>query len=155
MTFRLSARSLMRLEPVHPSLKVLVRDAIAITPIDFTVSETLRSKVRQKQLVADGASQTMNSKHLMQPDGFCHAVDLVALIKGKADWSMESYFQIADMMKKSAAQRRIRIRWGGAWNVPDFGAFEGTAREAQLQYIQTRLDQGKKYFLDGPHFELN
>jgi peptidoglycan L-alanyl-D-glutamate endopeptidase CwlK len=155
MAFKLGKRSNERLESLHPSLVRVVRHAITVTPIDFSVGETLRSLERQKQLVAAKSSQTLNSKHRMQPDGFSHAVDLVALIGGKADWSMDSYYQIADAMKLAAIKCGVRVRWGGAWNVQNLAEFEGTAREAQMFYIQTRIQQKQKYFLDGPHFELS
>lgn len=153
MTFRLGKRSNERLEALHPSLVACVRHAITSTPVDFTVFETLRTKERQAALVAAGSSWTTNSKHLMQTDGYSHAVDLVALVGGKVDWGWANYFKIADAMKLAAMQRNVQIRWGGAWS-ENFTAFEGTAQEAQMKYIQTRIHQRRKYTLDGPHFEL-
>ena len=44
--------------------------------MDFSVKEGLRTLERQKQLVAQGKSRTMLSKHLVQEDGYGHAVDL-------------------------------------------------------------------------------
>jgi len=73
MAFKLSQRSLDRLDGVKPQLVELVKRAIEITTIDFGVIEGLRSEERQKELVAKGASKTMKSKHL---DG--NAVDLMA-----------------------------------------------------------------------------
>lgn len=49
---------------VHPDLVKVVRRALEITPIDFKVIEGCRTVERQRELVKDGASQTMNSRHL-------------------------------------------------------------------------------------------
>lgn len=75
--YQLGKTSLQRLDGVHPNLVRVVRRAIEITAQDFSVNEGLRTLERQRRLVASGASQTLNSKHLKQADGFGHAVDLV------------------------------------------------------------------------------
>ena len=73
--FHLGTRRRARLEGVHPDLVRVVERAIELTEVDFTVLEGLRNVSRQKELVAAGASQTMNSRHLTG-----HAVDLGALV---------------------------------------------------------------------------
>ena len=108
--FSLGAASLERLALVHPGLQKVVRRAIQITPIDFRVSEGLRTKERQRQLVAAGASKTMNSRHLTG-----HAVDLIALIDGEVRWDWPLYHKIAVAMKAAAAELGIPIEWGGDW----------------------------------------
>lgn len=77
--FSLGARSLLRLQGVHPSLVRVVKRAIRITPVDFTVLEGVRSRERQAELVRIGASKTMNSRHLTG-----HAVDLAPWVGGKS-----------------------------------------------------------------------
>jgi peptidoglycan L-alanyl-D-glutamate endopeptidase CwlK len=81
MTFVLSKKSLDRLSGVHPKLVEVVKRAIELTGIDFTVLEGVRSKARQAQLVAAGASKTMNGRHITG-----HAVDLGALVAGSVRW---------------------------------------------------------------------
>lgn len=110
MTFKLSQRSLSRLEGVHPDLVAVVKKAITITPVDFAVTEGLRTKERQRQLVASGASRTMNSRHLTG-----HAVDLAAIVGGKIRWDWPLYDQISLAMKQAANQLGIKIVWGGDW----------------------------------------
>src|SRR5687768_13922150 len=39
MGFSLSARSLLRLEGVHPRLVAVAREAIALSPVDFMITE--------------------------------------------------------------------------------------------------------------------
>ncbi len=60
MAYSLGNKSRKRLEGVHLDLVKVVKRAIKITNVDFTVLEGLRSKARQKQLVRKGAAKTMN-----------------------------------------------------------------------------------------------
>lgn len=108
--FSLGTQSLERLSHVHPDLQKVVKRAIQITPIDFRVGEGIRTKERQRQLVAAGASRTMNSRHL---DG--HAVDLIALVDGEVRWDWPLYHKLASAMKAAAAEQGVAIEWGGDW----------------------------------------
>jgi len=111
MTYALSERSLRRLEGVHPDLVRVVKRAIEITPVDFAVTEGLRTKEKQEQLVKAGASKTMRSRHLTG-----HAVDLGAVIGSEVRWDWALYPQIANAMKKAAYELDVPIEWGGDWN---------------------------------------
>ena len=113
MTFALSSKSKEKLQDVDIRLVRLVEQAIKETSIDFTVLEGLRTPERQQQLVNDGFSQTMKSKHLTG-----HAVDLGAIVDGKLSWDKQHYPAIAEAMKKVAAEQQVNIRWGG-----DFKSF--------------------------------
>lgn len=108
--FYLSARSIARLEDVHPDLVRVVERAIGMTEVDFVVLEGRRSRERQADLVKSGASQTMNSRHLTG-----HAVDLGAWIGGKVDWSWPPYHKIATAMKAAAEAEDVPLEWGGDW----------------------------------------
>jgi peptidoglycan L-alanyl-D-glutamate endopeptidase CwlK len=110
MSFVLGSRSLSRLEGVHPDLVKVVLRAIQITEVDFTVLEGLRTKERQKKLVASGASKTMNSRHLTG-----HAVDLGAYVDGEVRWDWPLYYKIADAMKRASVEVGVPIEWGGDW----------------------------------------
>ena len=110
MSYYLGKRSLERLEDVHPDLVEVVKTAIDITEVDFTVLEGLRSTERQRKLVAKGASTTMNSRHLTG-----HAVDLGAWVGGTVRWDWPLYYKIADAMKQAASELDIPIEWGGDW----------------------------------------
>lgn len=110
MTYALSERSLRRLEGVHPDLVRVVKRAIEITPVDFAVTEGLRTKEKQEQLVKAGASKTMRSRHLTG-----HAVDLAAVIGSEARWDWALYPQLANAMKSAANELNVPIEWGGDW----------------------------------------
>ena len=84
--FKLSQKSLGKLEKVHPNMQELVKQAIELSTIDFGISEGLRTEERQKLLFEQGKSQTMNSKHLK---GL--AVDVYAWKDGKVSWDFLDY----------------------------------------------------------------
>jgi len=113
MTFKLGQRSKERLQGVDHRLVMVVEKAITLTTVDFTILEGLRTPERQQQLVNDGFSKTLKSKHLTG-----HAVDLGALVDGKVSWDKEPYFEIAKAMKQAAKDLEVNIRWGG-----DFKSF--------------------------------
>ncbi|MDF7270706.1 M15 family metallopeptidase [Proteus mirabilis] len=109
--FRLSKRSEENLRGVHPDLVKVVHRALEITDIDFMVIEGKRNEARQRQLVASGKSQTMNSRHLTG-----HAVDCAPLVNNQIHWNDWSYFKkVADAMIKSAKELGVDIEWGGNW----------------------------------------
>lgn len=108
--FSLGTRSLMRLNGVHPDLVKVVKRAIEITTVDFTVLEGLRDPQRQRTLVDSGASQTLNSRHITG-----HAVDLGAWVDDQVDWSWPLYHKIAAAMKTAAKELGVSIVWGGDW----------------------------------------
>ena len=149
MAYKLSTRSQERLMGVAPELKEVVYEAIKVTKIDFGVIEGLRTEEKQKQLVESGASQTMKSKHL---EG--RAVDLMAYIGGRGSWELNVYDEIADAMKEAAVKVDVAVRWGAAWTVTDIREWEGTMEDAMNSYIDTRRSQGRRPFIDAPHFEL-
>ena len=134
---------------VEPELKEVVYEAIKVTKIDFGVIEGLRTEEKQKQLVESGASQTMKSKHL---EG--RAVDLMAYIDGRGSWELNVYDEIADAMKEAAIKVDVAVRWGAAWTVTDIREWEGTMEDAMNSYIDTRRSEGRRPFIDAPHFEL-
>jgi peptidoglycan L-alanyl-D-glutamate endopeptidase CwlK len=127
----------------------VVNTAITFSTVDFGVIQGLRTIEEQRELVAKGASQTMKSKHL---DGL--AVDLMAYIGSRGSWELSLYDNIADAMKLAAIEEDVAIRWGAAWQIPDIREWDGTMQDAMDNYIDLRRSQGRRPFIDGPHFEL-
>ena len=110
MSIILGSRSLTRLEGVHPDLVRVVKKAAALSDLDFTVLEGLRTVERQKQLVNQGASRTMNSRHITG-----HAVDLAPMIGGEVSWAWPQYHRLAKIVKSAAADEKVPLQWGGDW----------------------------------------
>jgi len=148
MTFKLSQRSLDNLKGVDQRLVAVVHHAITVTKVDFGVICGLRTVEEQKELVAKGASQTLKSKHL---EGL--AVDLMAYIGSRGSWELNLYDDIADAMRAGAVKEGVTLRWGAAWH-KNLNDWNGTAEALMNEYIDLRRSQGKRPFIDGPHFEL-
>ena len=110
MICRLSKRSLDRLQGVHPRLVAVVKEASALSPVDFMVTEGMRTKARQAALLRAGASRTMTSRHLTG-----HAVDVAALVEGQVRWDWPLYPRIAAAFKAAEARQGTAIIWGGDW----------------------------------------
>lgn len=110
MICRLSKRSLDRLQGVHPRLVAVVKEASALSPVDFMVTEGMRTKARQAALLRAGASRTITSRHLTG-----HAVDVAALVEGQVRWDWPLYPRIAAAFKAAAARQGTAIIWGGDW----------------------------------------
>lgn len=100
---------------VSPDLLAIVTRAAEISPIQFRVGESggRRDEATQRDLVARGASQTMNSRHLTGS-----ALDLIPVRPdGQADpnW-VEGYDQIASAMRQAAQEMGVTgLEWGGDW----------------------------------------
>jgi peptidoglycan LD-endopeptidase CwlK len=102
------------LRGVHPDL-VRVVARCRREGGEFRVLEGLRSQARQRELVAKGASKTMNSRHLTG-----HAVDLGATVGGQVRWDWPLYHALAARMKAVAEAEGVKIEWGGDWkSFPD------------------------------------
>lgn len=124
-----SKSSLSKLKGVHPDLvRVVMRCAKDWKDKQFTFGITcgVRTIEEQRVLVKKGASRTMNSRHIPAKNGFSHAVDVVAMIDGKAKWDWPLYGKIAKAMKSAAKAEKVPLEWGGDW----------------------------VSFKDGPHFQL-
>ena len=108
---RWSNRSLGNMKGIHPDLRRVMDRALQESPLDFIVIEGLRTKERQRQLVAQGASRTMNSRHLTG-----HAVDLLPIgLDGRAAFDWPLYHKLAPAVKAAAEAEGVQIVWGGDW----------------------------------------
>ena len=110
MAYTFSQRSLRNLQGVHPDLVRVVHRALELTPTDFVVTEGRRTEARQRELVAAGASKTMNSRHLTG-----HAIDIAPLVAGKVRWDWPLFPPIAAAFKQAAAEKGVQLVWGGDW----------------------------------------
>jgi peptidoglycan L-alanyl-D-glutamate endopeptidase CwlK len=109
-----SPQSERRMEGIDPRLVEIMRlteQRAEQRGYDLEVSEGLRSPERQAQMVAEGKSQTLKSKHLTG-----NALDMVLMDGGKPDWDFEKYREVADIAKGAAAELGVNdFVWGGDW----------------------------------------
>lgn len=128
--FSFGSRSRRELQGVHPDLVAVATRALALSKVDFAITDGLRTIEEQQSLVARGASKTMKSRHLAG----C-AVDVVACIgKDKISYNPLLLIQIKDAFFQAAKELKTPLRWGGDWNCNG--------------------DSGDESFVDMPHFEL-
>lgn len=131
----LNQRSEKSLSGVHPALVKVIRKTAELIDDDselkFIVTEGLRTLERQKQLLADGKSKTLNSKHITG-----HAVDLAVWFDYDKDkvvdsneisWKFEFYKRLNDIVQQAANECNVEVEWGGSW----------------------------KSFVDCPHFQID
>ena len=125
--YKLSNKSLSRLEGVHPDLAKVVKRAIELTDFDFGITEGVRDLETQKRYVAEGRSQTMDSKHLIQEDGYGHAIDFAVYVDGKITWGIGYYRKVVQAFFTAAIELGVQIEAGAMWRT----------------------------LVDGPHIQLN
>ena len=110
MSYSFGLTSKAKLSTVHPDLQRLFQAAIKDAPYDFSITEGIRTKERQKALFDSGKSQTMNSRHLTG-----HAVDVAIIIDGEAVWELAKYVCLMEHVKKLSAALNIPIVCGCEW----------------------------------------
>jgi len=129
-----------------------VRRAIATSSVDFTVFEGLRTLARQKALLAQGVTRTLDSYHMTG-----HAADLVPWIAGRAQWQAPACIQVAIAMREAALHFGVDVTWGSVWDRP-----LSTLDPAQLvheielyvaRYSKTHGAQARP-LIDYPHFQV-
>jgi peptidoglycan L-alanyl-D-glutamate endopeptidase CwlK len=127
MGFRFSRRSEERLEGVHPDLVDVAHRAIELTPYDFGITQGVRTIEEQRRFVDEGKSTTMNSRHLIQDDGYSHAIDIAVYVDGSITWEVPYYRKVVQAFFTAAIEKNVQINSGVLWRT----------------------------FVDGPHIELN
>lgn len=152
--YSLGKGSLKNLKGVHPDLVWIVHYAIKITEQDFTVTDGVRTRWHQADNVRAGVSQTMKSKHMIQSDGWGHAVDLVPWIDGRAKWDLPACYNIMEAMRRASFARGCLLRWGGAWVPLSDRSPLQTPEKLVQAYTERKRAKGKPAFIDGPHYEM-
>lgn len=109
----LDKTSLARLKGVHADLIDVAKHAHELAKekgLDFRITEGLRTIERQKQLVAAGASKTMNSRHLTG-----HAFDFVPMVAAKPNWKWPAFWPLVECMERAAYELGVEIQCGARW----------------------------------------
>ena len=134
--YSFSQRSKNNLLFIHPDLVKVMNEAIKNSPIDFIITNGIRSTEEQRKLYnqgrttpgkivtnADGVNNKSN--HQVKTDGYGYAVDLYPFYNGSAQLNdAKSLKVIADHIKSVAKQLGITIQWGGDWKFKDYPHFE-------------------------------
>jgi len=113
--FRFSGTSEARLRDIHPDLAKVIRRALELSAVDFSVVEGVRTYARQQQLFKEGKSRTMRSRHLTG-----HAADLYPVRKAGAEWVRADFEEVVSAMKRASKALGIPIECGHDWqSFPD------------------------------------
>lgn len=161
MTYSLGSTSEGHLVGVDPGLARCVRRAIEISAQDFQVFEGLRTLERQKELVAAGASQTLDSFHIPDSAGIGHAVDLVPFIAGRVQWQERPCLVVARAMLFASKELGVPVTWGGVFRRP--GGPWVLLADLDPDDLEGEIDRhvddflahtGRKPFVDRPHFQV-
>ena len=128
--FKYGTTSENRIQGLDPGLVSVLRLVIQRSKVDVMVAEGLRSKKRQANLLAQGKTWTLNSRHLTG-----HAVDIAPLINGKVPWNdPKPWVELSKVVFECADELGVILQWGGDWDL------DGEWR-----------DESK---FDGPHYQI-
>lgn len=125
----INASSETKLKKVHPDLVRVVRKTAKLIKdksFGFIITCGPRTLEEQKKLLKQGATKTLNSRHIPGNDGYAKAVDFAVMLDNKLRWDWPLYSRLSTIVKEAAKLEGVSIIWGGDW----------------------------KSFKDGPHFEL-
>ena len=143
MGYSLGVKSLAKLNTVDVRLQAVVKRAIELSKLDFSVTDGLRTAEQQQVLYKKGASTKDGyTKKSVHQSGF--AVDLVPFVNGKLVWDVEGCITIAEAVREAAEELGEGIRWGGTWTI-----ITGTTEP-----ISELVKVNPTRFFDGPHYEL-
>jgi peptidoglycan L-alanyl-D-glutamate endopeptidase CwlK len=136
MIMRFSQRSKTNLLGVHPDLVRVMNEAIKDTPVDFTITDGVRS-VEQQALYAQGRTKPgvivtnadgvkKKSNHQAKGDGYGYAVDLYPYLNGKVDVNAVKELKvIAAHILATAERLDVPVEWGGNWSsLKDYPHFQ-------------------------------
>lgn len=115
MAYAFGSTSLQRQEGVHPLLRECAERVLSYGILDLTVPQFggLRTLEDQRELVASGASQTLNSLHRIQDTGYGHALDLVPY---PVKWDdLFRFAMMGSLMFRAANEIGMPLEWGGHW----------------------------------------
>lgn len=117
MAYKLSKRSLKRLNGVNSLLIAIAVDSIENSPYDFGIPQHggKRTASEQYELYTRKVSRLDGyQKRSYHQTG--NAFDIYGYIDGKATWEEKVLKEIADHIIKTAkAQYNVDLEWGGNW----------------------------------------
>ncbi len=108
--FKFSTKSEQLLNTVYKELNILAHEVIKISPIDFSITEGFRDRMKQKELYNEGKSKTLKSKHCE-----CKAIDIMCCKEGYKEPLRDIYIVIGLFLAK-AKELNINIRVGALWD---------------------------------------
>ena len=115
MKYQFGKTSRQNLATCHLDLQWIIREALAVGLIDFSVTEGHRLKARQDSLYPKKSKvKWPNSKHNKAPSD---AVDVVPYVNGSASYKYQHCIFLAGIILTCAKKIGFEVRWGGNWDM--------------------------------------
>ena len=111
--FKFSTKSEQLLNTIQKELNILAHEVIKISPINFSITEGHRSKMKQKELYADGKSK-IDGEIKLGKHQLGKAIDIVCCKEGYTEPLRDIYIVIGLFIAK-AKELNINIRVGALW----------------------------------------
>ena len=120
MVWLFGKSSLERLDTVEDSLQSVCHLALQYSPVDFAILCGIRTPEEQEKRLAEGATQTKNSRHFANLNGKSEAIDFGVYINGSyvnGDTADEiGYYRLVNQaFVRAAIELGIQIECGCLW----------------------------------------
>ena len=112
--FNFSTKSEQLLNTVQKELNILAHEVIKISPIDFSITEGYRSRMKQKELYTDGKSR-IDGENKLSKHQLGKAIDIVCCKEGYTE-PLKDIYIVVGLFIAVAKQLNIKIRVGALWN---------------------------------------
>lgn len=101
-----------KLKSIDNNLITLILEVYKISPIKFIITEGLRTKERQTELLKNKKTKTLNSKHLIGK-----AIDFCPIINNKLNFeAINDLMFLNGIFYIKAKELKINVRLGCLWN---------------------------------------
>ena len=108
--FTLTSADERKLVGVNSRLVSVVRGVALIAPVRFKVVEGMRTMTRQRQLLKEGKTKTLSSKHLIG-----RAVDIAPIVDGKVSWDWKHFTPLVSCARAVSADLGVPLVFGYDW----------------------------------------
>jgi peptidoglycan L-alanyl-D-glutamate endopeptidase CwlK len=112
--FRFSQSSLNRFRGVHPELVALATRALEISPLDFAVTQGVRTEDQQQDAFDGGFSECNPSAGCVSKHQRGRALDLAPIFDGRVELNSRARIrELAPFVKQAADELGVRVKWLG------------------------------------------
>lgn len=120
MEYKFGKSSLKHRGQIRENLVKVVDRALSYGIMDFSLTESVRSKEKQNEYYDEGKSEAKwpKGKHNVENEGdLAMAVDFCPYINNKPSWNKLHCCVLGGLLQAAAAELKIKVRWGGNWDM--------------------------------------
>ncbi len=111
--FKFSTKSEQLLNMVQKELNILAHEVLKISPIDFSITEGYRSRMKQKELYTNGKSK-IDGENKLSKHQLGKAIDIICCKEGYTE-PLKDIYIVVGLFIAVASQLNIKIRVGALW----------------------------------------